>query len=141
MVLKVDINKTGQALKDLSQTIYPSIGIDIDGVIDEGPIFFSFLSHNWRGKIFIISYRNDLDKAKGVLDKFNIYYDELVLVSSFEEKAKIINEKGISFFFDDQPEMLKDITSSCQVFLVRNEGNFDFDDQKWMLSNKTGKLV
>lgn len=34
---------------------------------------------------------------------------ELVLVNSFDEKAEVIAEKGIGIYFDDQPEMLKDI--------------------------------
>jgi len=27
------------------------------------------------------------------------------------------------------------------VMLFRNEGNFDFGDRKWMLSDQTGKLM
>ncbi len=65
----------------------------------------------------------------------------MVLVSSFEAKAEVIRERGVSFYIDDQPEMLKHIPADVSVFLFRNEGNFDFEDKKWMLSNETGKLV
>ena len=37
--------------------------------------------------------------------------------------------------------MLKNVTPQTNVMLVRNGGNFDFDDKRWMLSEKTGKLV
>lgn len=89
----------------------------------------------------MISFRSDQAKAEAYLAQFKIRYDELILVSSFEAKAEVIREKGILVFFDDQPEVLKHIPESVNVLLFRNGGNFDFDDQKWMFSDKTGKLV
>ena len=130
-----------KAIVNVLEIPFPSVGIDIDGCIDELPIFFQGLTTGWQGKVFIISYRNDVEAAKKVLEKYNIRYDELILVNSFEEKAKVIEENGISFFFDDQPEILKHIPADCKVMLVRNEGNFDFEDKKWTLSNQTGKIV
>ena len=62
-------------------------------------------------------------------------------IISTDAKAEVIAERGISFYFDDQPEMLKNIPANVGVMLFRNEGNFDFADRKWMLSNKTGKIV
>ncbi len=130
-----------EVASNLSTLPYPSIGIDIDGCADEAPIFFSLLTKYWLGKVFVISFRSDRAKAESVLAANNIRCDELILVNSFEAKARIISEKGIGVFFDDQPEALKNISPSCQVMLVRNGGNFDFDDQKWMFSKETGKLV
>ena len=66
---------------------------------------------------------------------------DVVLVDSFEAKADVIRERGISFYIDDQPEMLRNVDADVGVMLFRNEGNFDFDDRKWMMSEKTGKLV
>jgi hypothetical protein len=37
--------------------------------------------------------------------------------------------------------MLKNITAKTAVMLFRNEGNFDFEDKKWMFSDRTGKLI
>ena len=136
-----NIKEEISAISNIMSIPFPSIGIDIDGCIDEAPLFFSVLAANWPGKIFIISYRDNLDGAKRTLKNFNIRYDELVLVSSFDEKAKVIGENNISVFFDDQPEMLREIAPACNVMLVRNGGNFDFDDKRWMLSNKTGKII
>lgn len=70
-----------------------------------------------------------------------IRYDELILVDSFEAKAEVIRKEGILAYFDDQPETLKNIPESTNVMLVRNGGNFDFDDRQWMFSENTGKLV
>lgn len=119
----------------------PSLGLDLDGVLDECPIFFCTLCYLWPGKIFIITYRDDRDKAVADLKKLGIRYDELILVNSFEEKAEVIVKKGILTYFDDQPEILKHVPETVNVMLVRNGGNFDFDDQKWMFSHNTAKLL
>ncbi|MFN5329164.1 MAG: hypothetical protein ACK5DV_08290, partial [Planctomycetota bacterium] len=84
---------------------------------------------------------DDRAKAEQYLKEKNIRYDELILVKTFEEKAEVIKREGISLYYDDQPEMLQNVTPNCAVMLVRNGGNFDYEDKKWMFSNKTGKLV
>ncbi len=37
--------------------------------------------------------------------------------------------------------MLKSIPASVGVLLFRNGGIFDYDDRKWILSEKTGKFI
>lgn len=119
----------------------PSLGIDLDGCVDEAPLFFSTLTKSWPGKVFVVTFRDDRKKAEDFLKKYDIRWDELILVNSFDEKAKVIAANDILVYFDDQPEMLKDIPPSVNVMLVRNEGNYDFDAKKWMLSSKTGRIV
>jgi hypothetical protein len=119
----------------------PSLGIDIDGCVSDYPVFFSTLTNSWPGKVFVISYRDDRGKAEQVLTQHGVRWDELILVNSFEEKARVIADKGILVYFDDQPEMLRDIPATVNVMLVRNEGNYDFESKKWMMSNKTGKII
>jgi pantothenate kinase len=119
----------------------PILGIDLDGCVDEAPIFFRTLTSVWPGKVIVITFRDDRQKAINVLDSFGIRYDEVVLVNTFDAKSEVIIKKGVNTYFDDQPEMLRNIPASVNVMLVRNEGNFDFDDRKWMLSNKTGKII
>ncbi|WP_437191326.1 hypothetical protein [Planctomicrobium sp. SH527] len=138
---KAQISEVAAALQSLSSIPYPSLGIDLDGCVDECPIFFQLLTGCWPGKVFVISYRNNREKTIADLEKQGIRYDELILVDSFEAKAKVIEQKGILVYFDDQPEMLKGVSSMVNVMLVRNGGNFDFKDQRWMLSKKTGKIV
>ena len=127
--------------QDRSTMPSPSIGIDLDGTIDEAPIFFRLLSAHWPGKVFIITYRDDRQKAVDRLAEFHIRYDELILVSTFAEKAKVIQDRGILTYFDDMDEMLSDIPHQVNVMKVRNGGNFDFDQKLWLYSEKTGRLV
>ena len=114
-------------------TPHPTPGIDLDGCVDEAPTFFSILTNS------CITYQDDREKADHVLMKYRIRWDELILVNSFEEKAAF--SQGYRHYFDDQPEMLKDIPQGVKVMLVRNEGNYDFDTKKWLLSKHTGKII
>jgi len=130
-----------KAIADMMTIPHPSLGIDLDGCCDESPLFFKTLSSIWPGKVYVITFRSNRDKAISDLARYGIQYDELILVQSFDAKAEVIVREGISFYFDDQPEMLKNIPASVSVMLFRNEGNFDFEDRKWMFSDQTGKQV
>ncbi|WP_417735655.1 hypothetical protein [Rosistilla oblonga] len=118
-----------------------TLGLDLDGCITEAPEFFSAWTHSWPGRVIIITYRQDREKAISDLEQRRIRYDDVVLVDRFDAKAEVIAEFGVSLYVDDQPEMLKNVPAGVNVMLFRNEGNFDFADQRWMLSKETGKLV
>ena len=75
------------------------------------------------------------------LEELGIRFDELVLVRSFGEKAEVMVDRGVLVYVDDQPETLQDVPSTVTVMLFRNEGNFDFEDRKWMLSDRTGRFI
>lgn len=128
-------------MKSLFSVPYPSLGIDLDGCVDEAPIFFQLLTTYWPGKVFVISYRSDRAKTETDLLESNIRYDELILVDSFDAKAEVVVEKGIMAYFDDQPEMLKHVPPIVNLMLVRNGGNFCFEDKLWMFSESTGRLA
>lgn len=134
-------NLLNEILKTVHACPQPSIGIDLDGTIDESPLFFSILSHVWPGKVYVITYRNDAEGIVEALKKFNIKVTDVVMVASFEQKAKEIARLGISVFFDDMDECLKNVAPNCTVMKIRNEGNFDYDDKMWLYSDKTGKPV
>lgn len=119
----------------------PTLGLDIDGCIDEAPVFFSMLSQLWPGDVVIVTCRRDRKEARKFLHLQNIRYTDLVMVKSLSDKAKAINDSGMLVYFDDQPEALKGISSSVNVVLFRNEGNYDFIEQKWMFSKDTGRMV
>ena len=119
----------------------PTLGIDLDGTITEAPKFFSVWTHSWPGKVIVITYRRDRAKAIADLNDRNIRYDEVLLVDRMDAKAAVIAEHGVTLYVDDQPEMLKNVPAGVNVMLFRNEGNFDFTDKRWMLSQETGKLV
>lgn len=118
-----------------------TLGLDLDGCITEAPEFFSAWTHSWPGKVIVITYRRDRAKAIADLDERNIRYDDLVLVDRMNGKAAVIAEYGVTLYVDDQPETIKNVPAGVNIMLFRNEGNFDFADQRWMLSQETGKLV
>jgi len=130
-----------EILKNVHTVPNPSIGIDLDGTIDESPVFFSLLSNFWPGKVYIITYRDDLPGIKNDLAKYNIKYTDIISVDSFPQKAKEIDRLGISVFFDDMDEVLKHIKSNVTVLKIRNEGNFDYDDKRWVYSEDTGRQI
>lgn len=119
----------------------PVLGLDLDGVITDAPTFFSTWTHSWPGKVIVVTYRKDRSKAVEDLEQRGIRFDEVVLVDRFEAKAEVIKEKQITVYIDDQPEMLKHIPDGVHVMLFRNEGNYDFEDRRWILSNETGRLL
>ena len=119
----------------------PTLGLDLDGVLDESPIFFNILTKVWPGRVVVITCRDDRVKAEADLARLGVRYDELVLVARLDAKAHVIVEKGIMVFIDDQPEVLKDVPPTVTVLLMRNEGNYSFEDNLWTLSERTGKLV
>jgi uncharacterized HAD superfamily protein len=131
------------AMSSLSKesTTPPVLGLDLDGVITDAPTFFSAWTHSWPGEVIVVTYRKDRGKAIEDLEQRNIRFDEVVLVDRFEAKAEVIREKQITIYIDDQPEMLKHIPDGVHVMLFRNEGNYDFEDRRWILSDQTGKLL
>lgn len=138
--LKKQIHEAADMLVRIFEQPQPTLAIDLDGCVDESR-FFSILTHSWPSSVFVITFRQDREKAIADLEKHHIRYTDLVLVDSFDAKAEVIRERGISFYIDDQPEMLKNVQPDVGVLLFRNEGNFDFEDRKWTLSDKTGKLL
>ena len=58
-------------------------------------MFFMLLTTRWPGKVYVVSFRDDKEKAEQFLKKYNIRWDEIILVNSFDEKAKVIRETGI----------------------------------------------
>lgn len=131
--------KLHESIGDLPEPV--NLGLDLDGLLDEANGFFRLLTRIWPGQVTVISYRTDYDKAKADLANLQIQYDDLVLVSTFDAKADVIKDKNIGVYFDDQPEMLRNIPEDVHIFLYRNGGNFDFDDRLWLFSERTGRMV
>lgn len=140
-----DIKEQTKQIKKAMMGIFdqgtPAIGIDLDGTIDEAPGFFTDLSHSWKGKVYIVTYRDDAEKARADALKHGVRCDEVILVKDFEEKSKRIRQLGIEYFFDDMDEVIQHVKPECKVFKVRNEGNFCFDSKKWLYSDKTGAQI
>ena len=119
----------------------PTLGIDLDGCCDEAPAFFGTLTHVWPGSVVVITLRDDRDKAIRDLARLGIRYDRLELMRRMEEKAEVIARVGVDLYIDDQPETLQPIPETVRTLLFRNGGNYDFDQRKWILSDRTGRLI
>lgn len=119
------------------------IGIDLDNTINnnEDTIkFFSFLTNSLRytqSQIYIITNREKeyRDKTVSELKELGIYYDHLIITSKKEE---VIMTNNINIYFDDTDEYFLSIPECVTVFKIREPGNFDFNQQKWVYDNKTG---
>lgn len=119
----------------------PAIGIDLDGCIDEAPEWFRTLTQVWPGPVYVITFRQDAEKAKRDVASFGIQCDEVILVNRFDAKAEVIAEKQISVYFDDQDEMLMHIPEEVTILKIRNGGNYDFETRQWLFSTQTGRHI
>ena len=135
------IRAQGSEMAASENSRVPTLGLDIDGVITDAPGFFSAWSHSWPGRVVVITFRHDREKAIRDLAERKIRYDQLHLVSRFEQKAQVIQNERVDLFVDDQPEILKHIGQEACVLLFRNEGNYDFDKRRWLFSSETGRMV
>ena len=141
--LKAQIHEAAEMLiKIMDQPSPPhAIGLDLDGTIDEAPEFFRLLAQVWPGEVYVITYRSDRAKAEQDVAQYGIQCDEVILVSSLQEKAKVIAEKGISVYFDDQDEILLHIPENVTVLKIRNGGNYSYEERKWLYSQETGRMI
>jgi uncharacterized HAD superfamily protein len=128
-------------LKGVFNIPRPAIGIDVDGTIDQAPEFFSVLSNNWPGDVHIITMRDNMTRLKNDLMTWGIKYHHIHLVQRFADKGEIIDKHSLVMFFDDMPEVLQYVNPTCNVCLVRNDGNFDADKSQFIMSKQTAYLL
>ena len=128
------------ALRDVVKLsgCFPVLGLDIDGVITDFPEFFVSLSNSWPGRVVVVSFRDNYDKAFKLLKNVGVYFDDLILSPSLD-KSEIIRSEKINIFIDDQDECIQNVDDNVLVLKARNGGNFS--GGKWLYSMVTGKLV
>lgn len=121
------------------------IAIDLDGTItaSKGSIeFFSVLSHLLiaEHRIVILSDRepNSEQEIAEELDYLGIDYSEIVITS---KKAEFIRQHGITIFFENQDEFFLELGEEVTVFKIREDGNFDFSEKKWIGNKHTTKML
>jgi hypothetical protein len=137
-----DLDQARQAACQVLQALMddvPTLGIDLDGTIDEAPAFFRVLTKTWPGRVVIITARNDEPKAIHDANSFGVRFDMLRMVRRLEDKAAAIRELGVDVYIDDQDECLMDIPPEVTVFKIRNDGNFE--GSKWLYSSRTGRNI
>ena len=122
------------------------IGLDIDGLLDEHPEFFAFLSSSLRAQehfVAVLTYRDPESRVRteASLAGWGVVYDELHFARSLDDKARLCRELAIDIYFDDQDECIVGVDEGTTVFKIRNGGNFDFEQRKWLSTAKLTKLL
>ena len=122
------------------------VGFDIDGLLDERPDFFAFLSTALRAGghfVAILTYRDPAreEQTHRQLAAWGIRYDELHFARSLSDKGRLCRELHIDVYFDDQDECAGGVDESTTVFKIRNGGNFDFAAKKWLSTPALTRLL
>jgi hypothetical protein len=122
------------------------IGLDLDGLLDEQTEFFAFLTAALRASghfIAVLTYRDPHSRTKteAHLAELEIIYDELHFARSLSDKGRLCRELKIDVYFDDQDECLQNVDATTTVFKIRNGGNFDFQERKWLSTSKLTRLL
>ena len=122
------------------------VGLDIDGLLDERPEFFAFLSAALRAAghfVAVLTFRDPASRSRteDQLAAWGVTYDELHFAHSLADKGRLCREVRIDIYFDDQDECVVAVDEGTTVFKIRNGGNFDFDAKKWMSTAKLTRLL
>ena len=122
------------------------VALDIDGTISEHPEFFAMLSASLRAagnQVLVLTYRDPARREQTVaeLAAWNVSFDELLFAPSLESKGVMCAEHRVDLFFDDQDECIASVPESVLVCKVRNGGNFDFQTEKWISTDRLTRLI
>jgi hypothetical protein len=122
------------------------IGLDLDGLLDEQPAFFALLTTALRASghfVAVLTYRDPESRARteAQLAGWGIACDELRFARSLQDKGCLCRELKIDVYFDDQDECIQDVREETTVFKIRNGGNFDFDERKWLSTARLTRLL
>jgi hypothetical protein len=122
------------------------VGLDLDGLLDERPDFFAFLTVALRDGghfVTVLTYRDpdSRSRTEAQLTGWGIVYDELHFARSLEDKGRLCRELAIDVYFDDQDECLAGVDEGTTVFKIRNGGNFDFACRKWLSTVRLTRLL
>jgi len=119
------------------------IAVDLDATISAYPVFFELFTAAMAGagcEIHIVTDRTPGTEVQiaGELEEYRITYHRITITRN---KAGYILSQGISVLFDDTDEYFLTLPESVTVFKVREHYNFDFNEKKWLYSDKTGKKL
>jgi hypothetical protein len=122
------------------------IGLDIDGLLDEHPEFFSLLTLLFSSAghfVAILTYRDPeaRSRTEKQLAVWGITYNEIHFARSLTDKGRLCRELALDVYFDDQDECLVGIDEKTTVFKIRNGGNFDFSAGKWISTAGLTRLL
>jgi hypothetical protein len=93
--------------------------------------------------VAVLTYRDpgSRPRTEAQLAGWAIRYDELYFARSLSDKGRLCRELRLDIYFDDQDECIQDISERTTVFKIRNGGNFDYDERKWLSTAKLTRLL
>jgi len=121
------------------------IAIDLDHTInasDQSIEFFRVITNllSPDNEIYIITNR-ETGTEKEIseeLSELGIQYHHIVITP---DKAEFIKENDITIYFENTDEYFLQLGEGVTVFKIRESGNFDFAEKKWIGSRKTMKMI
>ena len=121
------------------------IALDLDNTITASPAsveFFRILTKALIGdnNIYIITDRDPAkrEETEEELAVLGIGFNKLVITGN---KAEYILKNGIEVFFENTDENILDLPEKVVAFKIRESGNFDFAERKFLGSKKTVKMI
>jgi hypothetical protein len=117
----------------------PALGLDLDGTITDSLAFFQILTAVWPGKVYIVTFREDVEATATYVESLGVRFDRVVCVNSFAEKTTVIADLSIKVFIDDMDEVITHIPADVTVLKMRNGGNFEAG--KWLYDKTTGRQI
>jgi hypothetical protein len=91
----------------------------------------------------VLTYRDPESRLRteAHLADLGVSYDELHFARALPDKGRLCRELGLDVYFDDQDECLQDVGAETTVFKIRNGGNFDFLQRKWLSTARLTRLL
>src|SRR5262249_13234026 len=122
------------------------IGLDLDGLLDERPDFFAFLTAALRSGghfVAVLTYRDpdSRSRTEAQLTGWGIVYDQLHFARALENQGRLCRRLATDADFDDEDECFAGVGVRTTVFKIRNGGNFDFEERKWLSTARLTKLL
>jgi len=110
------------------------IALDIDDTITRHPTFFALLAQAVRGsggRVVIITFRDNREWTIAQLKEWGVDFDVLhtvpvgEIVDPDHWKAEICSQEQVDVFFEDDPFVLKNLSSETIGILVTKPGCHD----------------
>jgi hydroxymethylpyrimidine pyrophosphatase-like HAD family hydrolase len=121
------------------------IAIDLDNTITASRLsikFFSMLTNllSTDHHITILTNREPKTEKEiaAELNKLGISYSSIIITA---DKADYIMQNGIEVFVEDTDEYFIGLPCSVLVFKIREDGNFDYLEKKWIGGKKTVRMI
>lgn len=101
------VRTVAEAIANLGSIPAPTLGIDLDGLLDTAPIFLRVLTSCWPGRVFGFT-RNEAD-ARLVVERLGLRLDEVVVVITTDAKAEAIYRSGVLAIVSNDDRLLERI--------------------------------